>query len=131
GAKVRKDEPLPEFTGSYDASDIGLDGFSNLGDLAGAADDIGGAIVGLILWIVVGLALIFLLPMLLTGLAYVVVLMVAALMWIFRRALRQVFARGPRCRGRVGRSMTYASAYTALYAGWLITILMLAAMMRP
>lgn len=130
GARVRKDEPLPEFNGTYDASDIGLDGIGDLGHIAGGVDDFIGGVIALVLWLVLGLALIFLLPMLLTGLAYVIVLLVAALMWIFRRALRQVFARSLRCRGRVGRSMYYASGYTTLYAGWLIAILTLADLYR-
>jgi hypothetical protein len=58
-------------------------------------------------------------------------LLFAALMWVFRQALRQVFARGPRCRGRVGRSVSYATANTALYAGWLIAIMTIADVLRP
>ena len=126
GARVKKDEPLPEFTGGIDGPEVSFDGVGDFGSALGAADDLVGAVMGLIYFLLLGVMLIFLLPTLISGLLYVIVLLVAAMMWIFRRALRQVFVRGPRCRGRLGPSVAYASGYTLLYSGWLLAILLLA-----
>lgn len=130
GVRVRKDEPLPD-VGSVAASDSWGDATNvDVSPPFELGDDLIGGIVGLLLWIVVAIALIAFLPVILNGLLYAIVLIVAALAWIARRALRIVFSRGPRCRGRLGRSLTYASGYTLLYAGWLLGVLMLVDLVR-
>lgn len=123
GARIRKTEPIPQHAplGIGDAtSDFGnIDGIN----LVDGVDDVLGAIVGFFVWIVLAVVLICFLPLLLEGIAYVVFVMFASLVWIGRRALRQVFAFGPRCRGKPGAAAIRATAFTALYSSWLFVLL--------
>lgn len=133
GVRVRKDEPTPkvEFSnaGSGDASNFNVGDITSVGDLGGI-DDLFGGIIALILWVVFAIVLILCAPLILEGVVAGIVLLIAALAWITRRALRQVFVRGPRCRGRWKPSLGYASLYTVLYVGWLAGAIGIAHLVR-
>lgn len=128
GVRVRKREPAPggfEFI-NVEPSDIGLDAASGLGDAIGAADDLPGLILAPILFVVFGILLIFLLPIVVNVAWLLLFVFVLMLFWVFRAALRQVFVRSRQTRGRVIPSLGYAGWYTMLYSGWLIAVLVLA-----
>lgn len=128
GVRVRKREPAPggfEFI-NVEPSDIGLDAASGLGDVIGAADDLPGLILAPILFVVFGILLIFLLPIVVNVAWLLLFVFVLMLFWVFRAALRQVFVRSRQTRGRVIPSLGYAGWYTMLYSGWLIAVLVLA-----
>jgi hypothetical protein len=104
----------------------GMDPLSTSFEVAGAADDIlsaiGGFIVALIGLIVLGVVLWILL-----SLGVVVwVFLLAALAWVFHRALRVVFSKSRVCRGNLAKSLAYALMYTLLYTGWLFALVIVA-----
>jgi hypothetical protein len=104
--------------------DVGNGWDGSLPDLdVGDADGCLGVLAAAVLWIAVGILLVFVLWGLLNVFLAVLLTVVAGLYWIFYRALRQILARGRRCRGNLGLSMAYAAFFTLLYTGWLFGVL--------
>jgi hypothetical protein len=123
GIRVKKAETPPtdfEFI-NVDAADIG-----DLGWADGIDGDWPVLILAPILFIVFGILLVFLLPVLVNLVWLLLFVFVVMLFWIFRYALRQVFVRSRQTRGQLAPSLYYASVYTALYSGWLLVVLITA-----
>jgi hypothetical protein len=89
------------------------------------ADDLGGAILAIILWIVA--AIVITLFLWIAGIIFwtLVFSFSACLYWIFFRSLRLVFKKGPVCRGDLRKSMKYAGSYTILYNCWIYAIILM------
>ena len=88
-----------------------------------------GAIIALAIWLLVGLLLVGLLTPLVNLLLGVFAVVLAAVFWLFYRALRLVPLRGRKCRGSLLKSAGYAAFYTFLYTGWLLGIVWAAGML--
>lgn len=91
----------------------------------GGGDDLGclGVIVGVLLSVVVFFVLLGLLWVFLQFAVIVAFIVMTAIYWVLHLALRQVFAHSEDCRGKLGRSLAFASLYTILYTGWLFALL--------
>lgn len=80
----------------------------------------GEGILGFILGIIIAVALAALLAVVLWFLSFTIwaflLCIVAALYWIFFRALRFVFRHAAQCRGSLWASVRYSLGYTALYS---------------
>ncbi|HLL90515.1 MAG TPA: hypothetical protein VK324_14540 [Tepidisphaeraceae bacterium] len=123
GARVHKGQPPTAFNG-MELGNVGRHWDGTLPDLdIGDADGCLGAAVAALLWILVGVLLVFVLWGLLNVFIAILLTAAAGLYWIFYRALRQIIVRGRRCRGNLGLSMVYAAFFTLLYAGWLVGVL--------
>ena len=84
-----------------------------------ATEGLGGIILAIIAWIaftIVAFVLLYLLANVLWGLIFVLAIVVY---WIFYRALRQVFIKSRRCKGKVVLSAGYGLLFTILYTGWI------------
>lgn len=125
GIRVKKNEAAPS---NFEFIDVGsnVPDVGDLGSALGAADDLAGLILAPVLFIALGIVLVFLLPVLVNLVWLLLFVFVVMLFWIFRYALRQVFARSRQTRGNMAASLYYAAAYTALYAGWLLVVLITA-----
>jgi hypothetical protein len=100
-----------------------------LTDFASGADGIEGclgAIIGFVLSLFAGVILLVVLWCAINLGIIVWVFLMAALSWVFYLALRQVFAKSDRCRGKWGASAAYAAYYTLLYTGWLFALVLAA-----
>ena len=112
--------PLKEVGDSFpDVSNV-LDGIDG-GDEGCLA-----ALLALGIAILAGIALLFLLWLLLNLGIVLWVFLLAALSWVFYLALRQVFAKSRVCKGNLPASLGYALAYTLLYTGWLFALVWIA-----
>lgn len=122
GARVRKHEPTSV---SFQWVDVQPESIDPSGlDLSGFADDNPlGIVIGLVLMIVLALLLILALPLIVNGIWLVICVLLVALFWIFRAALRQAFARSRQCRGKWMASLKYAAFYTLIYTSWLFAVL--------
>jgi hypothetical protein len=134
GARLReKDAPTAELT-KVDLSDwqpdsTGLpDMDCPLDAVDGGGDELGclGVIVGVLLSVVVFFVLLGLLWVFLQFAVIVLFVVMTAIYWVLHLALRQVFAHSEDCRGKLGRSLGFASLYTVLYTGWLFALLFVA-----
>ena len=94
---------------------------------AGAQQGIAGFLIGLLLDLVVSLVLILAIIVLLWLGINLVLTAVGAiwltLIYLFRRSVRYIVARGRPCRGHVRRAAGWAALYTVMNAGWLYIIL--------
>lgn len=106
-----------------------LDLFHNSADLASGieapdfdADDLGGILVSILLWI--GWAI--LVAMAVWFFSEVIVVAIgsfaAMLYWIFFRALRLIFNNSNQCRGNIWESLRNGAFYTVLYNFWIYGI---------
>ena len=82
-------------------------------------DDIGGIIVGILLWILTAILIIVLAWLFSAIVVSTVILFMAMLYWIFYRALRLVFKKSHICRNNLPKSIGYALLYTVLYNIWI------------
>jgi len=94
----------------------------------GGGDELGclGVIVGALLAIIAFVLFAGLLWAFLQFAAIVIFIVMTAIYWVLHLALRQVFAHSEDCRGKLLRSLGFASLYTVLYTGWLFGLLMIA-----
>jgi Flp pilus assembly protein TadB len=94
---------------------------------AGAAEGLGGLLVGILLEILATLIVTVLLVLILwIGMNLIVgaiALVGIPLFFLFRRSLRYVVGRGRRCHGDLGKSLAYAFYYTIVNALWFYLIL--------
>ena len=79
----------------------------------------------MVLWVAVAVLIIALLPIVLEIVWAALFILIAALYWIFYRALRVVFIWSRKCRGNLLRSVGYAGFYTLLYTGWLVVVVLI------
>lgn len=122
GVRIKKREVLADNLKLYDGT--GLDSHQIIGDVAGAADDPLGCLLGLVLGLLVSV-LFTLLILIFVNVAIVLLFLFMLLVgWVFHRALRTVFACSRQCRGKLLPSIGYAGFYTILYTGWLLGILL-------
>ncbi len=101
-------ENVPSFSGFSEVPDVG--------------DGIGGMILGVILWIIVAIALSFLLIYLAAAFWFSIIITMSMLYWIFFRAMKFVFDKSDQTKGDLGISSIYSIAYTLLYTGWIFAI---------
>ncbi len=131
GVRLReKDAPSAEMR-NVDLSDWQPDGSlpdvdCPLDVIDGGDEGCLGVIVGLLLSVVVLFLLLGFLWVFLQFAAIVLFIMMTAIYWVLHLALRQVFAHSEDCRGKLLRSLGFASLYTMLYTGWLFALLFLA-----
>ena len=89
--------------------------------------DLGEGITGLIysilIWVVVTIVFTVLLILLEAMLWLLLFWFVTLLYWVFFRALKMVFSKQYKTKGRFILSIGYASAYTLLYLGWIYGII--------
>lgn len=106
-----------------------LDLFHNSADLASGieapdfdADDLGGILVSILLWIgwaiLVAVAVWFFSEVILVAISS----FAAMLYWIFFRALRLIFNNSNQCRGNIWESARNGAFYTVLYNFWIYGI---------
>ena len=88
-------------------------------------DGIEGIFVSILLWIVVTIALAFLLLVFEAVLWLSIFIILATLYWVFFRALKNVFNKSGDTKGDLGLSATYALKYTFLYVGWIFGLVYL------
>lgn len=119
GVRVKKGEPAPS---GFELIDAPVDA-PDIGGCLGAVDDLPGLILAPVLFVVLGVVLVFLLPILVNVVWLLLFVFVVMLFWIFRAALRQVFVCSRVTRGKVAASLRFAAWYTFLYAGWLVCVL--------
>ncbi len=123
GIRVKKHEPAPS---NFEFIDVDVGDVGNVGDIGnvfGAVDDLPGLFLAPILFVLFGVLLVFLLPVIINLVWLLMFIFVVMLFWVFRFALRQVFARSRQTRGNLTQSLRIASIYTALYSGWLLAVL--------
>jgi hypothetical protein len=89
------------------------------------AEDIGGIIISIILWIVATIVISYLFFFLGAIVWLSVLIFLAMLYWIFFRALRLIFKKSAECRGNVEKSVFYGISYTILYNFWIYGIIFL------
>ena len=112
--KINADNlPDGSFLGNFDAPDIG------------AGDGLGGIIVGILLWIVAAVILALFIWIFSFALWAVIIGFAAMLYWIFFRALRLVFRHSEECKGDIGKSSLYGTAYTVVYNFWIYGVIIL------
>ena len=138
GARLReKEAPSAELT-KVDLSDwtpdSGVPDFDCPLDVVDGAggDELGclGVIAGIVLSIIAFVVLFILLWVFLQVAVIALFIVMTAIYWVLHLALRQVFAHSEDCRGKLGRSLAFASLYTVLYTGWLFALLFLASSLR-
>jgi len=88
-------------------------------------DDIGGLIMSVLLWIVMTIAIIFLLIVLEAVFWFSLFILLATLYWVFFRALKFVFSKSKDTMGKIGISAIYSFGYSFLYLGWIFGIVYL------
>lgn len=97
-------------------------------ELSPDAPDIGegilGVVVGIIVWALFSIVLLFLIWFFGAILWTMVLVFAAMLYWIFFRALRLVFKNSNKCRGKLAISIAYVLGYTALYNFWIYGIIL-------
>lgn len=123
-----KDEPIVtekwKFLKSSDYADI-VSNVPVTPSLELAGEGLGGLVLAIISWIVfsiVALILLFLLANVVWG---VVLVLAAAVYWIFYRALRLALVKSRTCKGRLLPSFGYGLLYTMLYSGWIYGVLLI------
>ena len=124
-SKVDLSDWQPDSTGLPDM-DCPLDAVDGGGDELGCL----GVIAGVLLSVVVFFVLLGLLWVFLQFAVIVLFVVTTAIYWVLHLALRQVFAHSEDCRGKLGRSLAFASLYTVLYTGWLFALLFMASSLR-
>ncbi len=108
---------------------IKLSKIPNLGELAPATDlltvgdGLEGILLSIFLWIVMTILLLIFLWLFGAVLWSGILVFIAALYWIFFRALRLVFKNSNRCKGNLATSVGYAFSFTALYIFWVYVII--------
>jgi hypothetical protein len=132
GAKLRETEAPSADVKAPDMGDWTPDGTS-LPDIDCPIDAVDGgdegclgAIAGFLLSVVVLMLLLGLLWVFLQFAVIVLFVVMTAIYWVLHLALRQVFAHSDDCRGKLARSLGFASLYTILYTGWLFALLLIA-----
>jgi hypothetical protein len=131
-------EPLPTRNALPDGTPVSTDVLDGIGhSLSGVqlphidldlsdgfgGDDVAGCLVSIVAWIVVTIALAFLLWLAAQALWIALFALVVALYWVFYRALRVVFARSRQCRTKWLPSLATSLLYTTLYAGWVFVVI--------
>lgn len=97
-------------------------------DISGAdlpGDDIAGAIISLVLWIVIALFGSLILWFFGAFFWGVILVLAGLLYWIFFRALRLIFRNSAKCKGDLANSMLIAVVYSILYTFWIYIIIFL------
>ncbi len=92
---------------------------------ADIAEDIGGIVISIILWIIVTIVLSFLFYALGTIIWFSILVFLGMLYWIFFRALRLIFKKSAKCSGNFELSLFYGFAYSILYNFWIYGIILL------
>ena len=82
-------------------------------------DGIGGIILGILLWILVTIVLVWLLISLQAIVWLTMIISVVGIYWVLIRALKLIFSKSSECEGDLVKSITYAFGYTVLYIGWI------------
>lgn len=127
GVRVHKREQFPELTALEEAF---KQNENALGDVpfkaVGAADDLAGLVVGLMMFVVLLVVGLLLLPLIMNVLWVGVFMVIAAAFWIVHRGLRYVLVYSRSTRGDLGKSVWYALRYTMVYSGWLFGLLAIA-----
>ncbi|WP_313578995.1 hypothetical protein [Chishuiella sp.] len=100
----------------------GIDLSSN--HIPDVGEGIGGLILGLILWFIISVVLIFLITFLGAVLWIMILIFTAMLYWIFFRALRLVFKNSTKTHNNLILSVFYAFVYTILYNFWIYGIIL-------
>ncbi len=85
-------------------------------------DGIAGVILGILLWILVSIVIVWLLISLQAIIWITIILLIAAIYWVLIRALKLIFRKSTECEGNISKSLTYAVGYTVLYVGWIYGI---------
>lgn len=86
-------------------------------------NDLGEIVIGIVLWVVFSILLIGLLIALQAVLWFTIVLVAAAIYWIFIRGLKLIFSKSPECESNLPKSVVYATSYTILYIGWIYGVI--------
>ncbi len=127
GVRVRKREKIPELTAIGEAFKQNENMFGDVPFKAvGAADDLAGLAVGLMMFVVLLVVGLVLLPLIMNVLWVGVFMVIAAAFWIVHRGLRYVLIYSRSTRGDLGKSVWYALRYTMVYSGWLFALLAIA-----
>ena len=90
---------------------------------ASFGDDLGGVILGILLWVVVSIVLVFLFFVLQAFLWLTLLFLALAIYWIMIRALKLIFHKSTECEGDLSKSIAYALGYTLLYLGWIYGVI--------
>ncbi len=94
-------------------------------DIDGDGEGIAGIILGILVWILVSVILVFLIWFFGAILWTLVLVFSAMLYWIFFRALRLVFKNSNKCKNDLVKSIYYGAIYTILYNFWIYGIIMI------
>lgn len=89
----------------------------------GGGDDLLGCVGSILAWIALAIVATVVLWLLAQVLWATAVVLVAALYWVFYRALRVVFAHSRTCQRKLRLSAGYGLLYTVLYTGWMFALL--------
>ena len=138
GATLREKEPPSAELTKVDLSDWQPDSPSlpdmdcPLDAVDGDGDELGclGVIAGIVISVLAFIVLFLLLWIFLQAAVIVMFIVMTAIYWVLHLALRQVFAHSEDCRGKLGRSLAFATLYTVLYTGWLFALLFVASSLR-
>lgn len=85
-------------------------------------EGLGGIIASIIIWIVIALLLVVLVIVFEAILWISLFILFTAIYWIFIRALRLVYYKGRKTRGKLLTSILSAAAHSMLYTGWIFGI---------
>lgn len=119
---------LGEITDKFDGKDasIFIDWFTPSEIGLSIGDGIGGVIGSIIIWILVSILIGIVITIVGAFIWFSILLLFAALYWIFYRGLRLVFKKSPISQGNLLISLKYSSLYTLGATAWLIVILFIA-----
>ncbi len=100
-------------------------------EIPAVGDDIGSVILGIVLWIVFTIVLVFLLVALQAVIWITFLLIAVAIYWVLIRALKLVFSKSEVCQNDLSMSMAYAFGYTLLYVGWIYGVILATTLIAP
>lgn len=94
-------------------------------EIPDVGDGLAGIILGIVLWILFSIVLVFLLVAFQAIVWITIVLVAIAIYWVLIRGLKLVFSKSEICQGNLTKSTLYALAYTTFYIGWIYVIILL------
>jgi hypothetical protein len=90
-----------------------------------SGDDIGGCLLSIVLWIVIGLfgsLILWLIGAFFWG---TILVLAGLLYWIIFRAIRLIFRNSATTKGNIARSIRIALVYTLIYISWIYAIILI------
>ncbi|WP_276978417.1 hypothetical protein [Flavobacterium filum] len=110
---------------------IKIDKISNLSDslefpsdIPDVGEGIAGIILGILAWFLFSILLLIFIWFFGAIIWTMILVFVAMLYWIFFRALRLVFKKSNKCKGKLTTSIVYGLGYTTLYNFWIYGIIL-------